>query len=225
MGSTLQLTATDGHKFSAYRADPAGKPRGGLVVIQEIFGVNHHIRSVADGYAADGYACVAPALFDRVQPGIELGYNEADIARGRDIRQKVSWDNAIADMRAALGALGGVGKIGVVGYCWGGTLTWLAATRIPGFAAAQSYYGGGIGNFAEETPGCPVQMHFGEKDHAIPMSEIDKVRSAQKGRPVEIFTYAAAGHGFNCNERGSYEAESAKLARGRALEFFRKNLG
>jgi carboxymethylenebutenolidase len=225
MGSMLQLTATDGHKLGAYRADPAGKPRGGLVVIQEIFGVNHHIRGVADGFAADGYACVAPALFDRVQPGIELGYSEADIAKGRDIRQKVSWDNAIADIRAALGALSGVGKIGIVGYCWGGTLTWVSATRIPGFAAASSYYGGGIGNFAEEKPGCPVQMHFGEKDHAIPMSEVDKVRTAQNGRPVEIFVYPNAGHGFNCDERGSSEPESAKQARTRTLDLFRKNVG
>ena len=132
---------------------------------------------------------------------------------------------AIADIRAALGALSGVGKIGVVGYCWGGTLAWLAATRIPGFAASVSYYGGGIGNFAAEKPNCPVQMHFGEKDHAIPLTEIDKVRTAQIGRPVEIFIYAPAGHGFNCDERGSYEAESAKLARGRALDCLRKNVG
>jgi carboxymethylenebutenolidase len=223
MGDWITLTAADGHKLTAYEAKPSGKPRGGIVVVQEIFGVNGHIRRVADGYAADGYHVIAPALFDRVGKNIELGYSEADIAKGRDIRAKVSFEQALADVAAAQGALKEAGRIGIVGYCWGGTVTWLSACRLPGFSAASSYYGGGIGNFAAEKPRCPVQCHFGEKDHAIPLDEVDKVRQAQKEN-VEIYLYPA-GHGFNCDERGSYDAASAKLARERTLAFFRKHVG
>jgi carboxymethylenebutenolidase len=179
MGQSIELSARDGHRLAAYEAQPAGKPRGGLVVVQEIFGVNSHIRRVADGYAADGYRVVAPALFDRVRPGIELGYTDADIAEGRAIRERVSFDDALADVSAALAALRDAGNIGIVGYCWGGTITWLAAARIEGFAAAASYYGGGIGKFASEKPRCPMQCHFGEKDHAIPRAEVESVRERQ----------------------------------------------
>jgi carboxymethylenebutenolidase len=222
MGQSIMLTAKDGHKFSAYEAKPAGKPRGALVVIQEIFGVNGHIRRVADGYAADGYHVIAPALFDRVGPDIQLGYQDADIAKGREVRGKVTWENALADIAAAQAALKGSGKIGVVGYCWGGTLAWLSATRLDGFSAASSYYGGGIGNFAAEKPRCATQCHFGDKDHAIPLTEVEQVRKAQPG--AEVYVYSA-GHGFNCDERGSYNAESAKIARERTLAHFRKNVG
>jgi carboxymethylenebutenolidase len=223
MGNTITLTAADGHRLTAYEAKPAGKPRGGIVVVQEIFGVNGHIRRVADGYAADGYHVIAPALFDRVGKDIQLGYSEADIAKGRDIRAKVSWEQALADVAAAQGAIRGAGRVGIVGYCWGGTVTWLSACRLDGFSAASSYYGGGIGNFAEETPRCAVQCHFGDKDHAIPLEEVEKVRKAQRDR-VEIYTYPA-GHGFNCDERGSHDAGSAKTARERTLAFFRKHVG
>jgi carboxymethylenebutenolidase len=217
----MELTAADGHRLQAYEAKPAGAARGGVVVVQEIFGVNDHIRRVADGYAADGYHVIAPALFDRVQPGIELGYTDADIAEGRRIRGQLTFEQALADVDAARKALGG-GKIGIVGYCWGGTVTWLAAARLQGFAAAASYYGGGIGQFANEHPRCPTQCHFGEKDHAIPLTEVAAVRDANPA--VEIYTYPA-GHGFNCDARGSYDAAAAKLARDRTLAFFRKHIG
>lgn len=224
MGKTLTLTASDGHKLSAYRADPKGKARGGVVVIQEIFGVNDHIRKVTDSYAAEGYVAIAPALFDRIKPNFEVGYSEADVAAGREMKGKADTDAALRDIAAARDAIKDAGKLGVVGYCWGGFLAWLAATRLDGFAAASSYYGGGIGTVAAEKPRCPVIMHFGDKDQAIPLTEVDKVRTAQQGRPVEIYIYSA-GHGFNCDQRGSYNAESAKLARDRTLDFFRKHVG
>jgi len=223
MGQMITLKAKDGHTLSAYEAKPSGKPRGAVVVIQEIFGVNGHIRRVCDGYAADGYHVVAPALFDRVGKDIQLGYSEPDIAKGREIRGKVTWDQALADVEAALGQVKGSGKVGIVGYCWGGTVTWVSCTKISGFSAGSSYYGGGIGNFAGDKPKCPVICHFGEKDHAIPMDEVQKVKDARHAG-VEVFVYPA-GHGFNCDERGSYDAASAKLARERTLEFFRKNIG
>ena len=215
------LVAADGHRLQAYEAVPVGAARGGVVVVQEIFGVNDHIRRVADGYAADGYRVIAPALFDRVRPGIELGYTDADIAEGRKIRGQLTFEQALADVEAARKALGD-GNIGIVGYCWGGTVTWLAATRLPGFAAAASYYGGGIGQFAVEHPRCPTQCHFGEKDHAIPLSEVAAVRDANPA--VEVYTYPA-GHGFNCDARASFDAAAAKLARERTLAFFSKHIG
>jgi carboxymethylenebutenolidase len=224
LGKTVTLTASDGQKTSAYRAEPKGKPRGGIVVIQEIFGVNDHIRKVTDGYAAEGYAAIAPALFDRIKPDFEVGYTDADIAVGREMKGKADTDAALRDIAAARDAIKDAGKLGVVGYCWGGFLAWLAATRLDGFAASSSYYGGGIGTVAGEKPRCPVIMHFGEKDHAIPLAEVDKVRAAQKGRPVEIHIYGA-GHGFNCDQRGSFHADSAKLARERTLAFFKKHVG
>ncbi len=224
MGKTLNLTASDGHRLSAYRADPEGKPRGGIVVIQEIFGVNDHIRKVTDSYAAEGYVAIAPALFDRIEPDFDVGYNEADIAAGRAMKGKADTDAALRDIAAARDAIAESGKVVVVGYCWGGFLAWLAATRLEEFAAASSYYGGGIGAVAAEKPRCAVIMHFGDKDQSIPLTEVDKVRTAQNGRPVEIYIYSA-GHGFSCDQRGSYHAESARLARDRTLDFFRKHVG
>jgi len=222
MGQMITLSAHDGHRLGAYEAQPTGRARGAVVVVQEIFGVNGHIRRVADGYAASGYRVVAPALFDRVRPGIELGYTDADIAEGRSIREKITFDHALADVAAARDALRETGRVGVVGYCWGGTVTWLAAARLEGFAAASSYYGGGIGKFAGESPRCPMQCHFGDRDHAISLDEVDAVRKANPG--VQVFVYSA-GHGFNCDERASYDATSAALARERTLELFRAHLG
>ena len=222
MGETLTLTASDGHEFSAYRADPAAAPRGGLVVIQEIFGVNSHIRSVADGFAADGYAAVAPALFDRVERDIELAYDPDGIAAGRGIRGQIAWDDALADITAAVAALPGM-KVGVVGYCWGGSLAWLAATRVAGVAASVGYYGGQINDFRDETPRCPVMLHFGTEDASIPMNAVEAVTAAQPDVPVHI--YEGAGHGFNCDQRGSYHAEAAATARERTLAFLRENVG
>lgn len=223
MGETITLRAADGFDLSAYRAEPAGEPRGGIVLIQEIFGINGHIRRVADGFAADGYVVVAPALFDRIEPGLQLGYGQDDIQRGIALKGRSSTDAALMDIAAARDAVAGAGKVGVVGYCWGGYLAWLAATRLPGIAAAVSYYGGGIGSVAAEEPHCPVLMHFGEKDHAIPLADVDKVRAAHPAG-VDIHVYPA-GHGFNCDERPSHDPDSARTARERTIGFFRRHLG
>ena len=222
MGKTVQGTAADGHGLSMYRADPAGQPRGALVIVQEIFGVNSHIRAVCDDYAGQGYVAIAPALFDRAERGVELGYQPDDIARGRSIREKVSLEDALADVEAAAKEVAGVGKIGVVGYCWGGTVAWVAATRSRTFAAAVSYYGGGVPDLAHEQPNCPVQLHFGEQDQAIPLAGVEKLKAAHPELPVYLYP---AGHGFNCDQRGSYHAESARQARERSLAFLRQHIG
>jgi carboxymethylenebutenolidase len=224
MGDTLNLTAEDGHKFAAYRANPAGAPRGGVVVVQEIFGVNQHIRKVTDSFAADGYVAIAPALFDRVERGYETGYGPQDIERGRATRGKLSTDQAMMDVKATVKELQKAGlKVGVVGYCFGGTIAWLSATRVDGVSAAVGYYGGGVADAAEEKPKSPVMLHFGETDASIPKEAYEKVMRLHPTVPT--FIYAGAGHGFVCDERGSYHAESAKVARERTNDFFRKHLG
>ena len=222
MGSMIELTAADGHKFSAYKAEPAGKPRGGLVVVMEIFGVNSHIRSVADGYAADGYLVIAPAMFDRVQRGYECGYTPPEIEASRGLMQKASLDDAIKDVTAAVQALQGAGKTGIVGYCWGGTVAWKAAAEVAGLSCSSPHYGGGIPNNAALQAKCPVMFHWGEKDQGIPMDAVAKVKAAHPQWQHYIYP---AGHGFNCDQRGSYDAASAKLARERTLEFLRKHIG
>lgn len=222
MGKTIELGAGDGHKLAAYRADPAGKPRGGVVVIQEIFGVNSHIRSVADGYAGDGYLAIAPAMFDRAKRNYEAGYSQADIQAGIAIMQKLDWDQAMLDARAAIEVAKPAGKVGIVGYCWGGAVAWLAAARIPGLACAAPYYGGAIPKFIAEKPLCPVMFHFGEKDQSIPLEQAKKIAAAH---PEATTHYYPAGHGFNCDQRGSFDAASSALARKRTLEFFRKYVG
>ncbi len=223
MGKTIQLTAADGHKLDAYRADPAGKPKGAVVVIQEIFGVNGHIQKTADGFAAKGYVAIAPALFDRVERGIDLGYREADIAAGRNIRTKIgSDDRPLADIQAAINAVKSAGKVATVGYCWGGSLAFLSATRLNGLACAVGYYGATIAQNAQEKPKAPTLLHFGETDQSIPMADVEKVK---KARPdVTIYTYPA-GHGFNCDERASYDAASAKTALGRTMAFLAQHVG
>jgi carboxymethylenebutenolidase len=223
MGETLNLTAEDGHKLSAYRATPSGTPRGGIVVVQEIFGVNQHIRKVADSFASDGYVAIAPALFDRVERGFETGYGPQDIERGRATRGKLTTDQAMMDVKASVKELAKAGhKVGVVGYCFGGTIAWLAATRIDGVSAAVGYYGGGVADAAEEKPKSAVMLHFGETDASIPKEAYEKVQKLHPNVPVYIYP---AGHGFVCDERGSYHAESDKLARQRTNEFFRKHIG
>jgi len=222
MGKMIELTAADGHKLAAYRADPAGKPRGAIVVIQEIFGVNSHIQSVADGYAADGYLAIAPALFDRVQRNVDLGYTPEDVAKGREIRAKVANDMAMKDTEAAIKAASGAGKVGIVGYCWGGLITWLAAGKLGGLACAVPYYGGGILDNAELEPRVPLMAHFGERDQHIPVEGVRKLPARHPQH--QIFIYAA-DHGFNCDQRGSWDAPAAKQARERTLGFFRKHVG
>jgi carboxymethylenebutenolidase len=222
VGKMIELTAGDGHKLGAYRAEPTGKPRGALIVVQEIFGVNSHIRSVADGYAADGYLAIAPAFFDRVERGLDIGYTEADIARGRTFIPKMQWDKVVLDAGAALANVDSAGKTGIVGYCWGGTVSWMCASRLAGLSAAVTYYGGGITANSGEKPKCPVMSHWGETDHAIPIDGVKKFLAEHK--EVTSFIYPA-GHGFNCDQRGSYHADSAKLARSRTLDFLKKHIG
>jgi carboxymethylenebutenolidase len=223
MGRMLKLSPAPGVEIAAYRADPQGKPRGGLVVIQEIFGVNSHIRNVCDGYAADGYLAIAPALFDRIEPGVDIGYTPPDIARGRDLKGRANAEHALQDIAAARDVAAEAGKVGVVGYCWGGYLAWLAAARVPGFACAICYYGGGMHDAIDEKPKVPVLAHFGEKDSMIPVEGVKRLAAAHAAT-AEVHIYPA-DHGFNCDHRGSYHAESAKLARERSLAFLRKHVG
>jgi len=217
----ITLTASDGHTLAAYSTGPEDA-KAGLVVVQEIFGVNHHMRSVCDRFAEAGYAVVAPALFDRTERNVQLGYTPDDVARGIALRGKVSNEGTMADIAAAAGALG-ARKLGIVGYCWGGTVAWWGATRSTAFAAACGWYGGGIAATREEKPHCPVQLHFGGIDASIPMLDVRAIRDAQPG--VEVFVYDGAGHGFGCDERGSYSERDAKEAQARTLEFFARYLG
>ena len=222
MGQQIELTAADGFRLSAYRADPAGKPRGGLVVAQEIFGVNSHIRSVCDGYAADGYVAVAPALFDRYERDVDLGYAPADVARGRELKGIAKADAALLDVTAARESVAGMGKVGVIGYCWGGYIAWIAAARLAGFACAVPYYGGGMTDAIAEQPACPVMAHFGERDSNIPTAGVKALAAAHPS--AQVFLYPA-DHGFNCDQRGAFDAPAARLARERTLEFLRRNIG
>jgi carboxymethylenebutenolidase len=223
MGEHVTLTAADGHRLDAYVARPTGEPLAGLVVVQEIFGVNAHIRSVADGYAADGFLAVAPAIFDRIRPGIELGYEPADMQTARGLLPKINMENVVADVAAALEYAAGAThkKAGIVGYCFGGTMAWLAATRLHP-AAAVGYYGGQISSYAAERPSVPVMLHFGKQDAHIAAADVEKVRAAHPG--VEIYVYDGAGHGFNRDVGSSYHPAAAREARDRTLEFFRKHL-
>ncbi len=222
MGSMIQLTAADGHKFSAYRAEPKGPPKGALVVVMEIFGVNSHIKKVTDEYAADGYLAIAPAMFDRVQPGFDIGYTPADIEIGRGLMQKMNMDDALKDVTAAMQNVASAGKTGIVGYCWGGTVAWKAACNLAGLACAVPYYGGGVPGLVGEQPKCPVMFQWGETDQSIPL---DKAKEVAAAHTDQIHYFYSAGHGFNCDQRGSYNAESSQLARKRTLEFLAKHVG
>ena len=222
MGSTIALKAGDGVAIGAYRADPAGTPRGGIVVLQEIFGVNPHIRSVADRFADQGYLAVAPALFDRVRPGVELAYDQDGMTTGLAIMKQVNQDDALKDVAAAVAEAATAGKVAVVGFCWGGTLAYAAAGRLDGLAAAVGYYGGGIASMLDLMPKAPLMLHFGEKDDHIPMASVEAIRAALPGTPVYDYP---AGHGFNCDARGSYDKASADLAMSRTLAFLKENVG
>jgi carboxymethylenebutenolidase len=222
MGQAIELTAGDGFKLAAYRVDPAGKARGGLVVAQEIFGVNRHIQSVCEGFAEDGYAVIAPALFDRYQRGVDLGYTPDDIAKGRELKGRTKIEATLLDVAAARNAVSSSGKVGIVGYCWGGYVAWMTASRLPGFAGSVPYYGGGMLEAGNEKPKCPVMAHFGERDAVIPVDGVRKLAAAHP--EAQVFIYAA-DHGFNCDQRGSYDAAAAKLARERTLAFLRQHVG
>ena len=257
MGKFIELSAADGQRIPAYLAEPASKPKAAVIVLQEIFGVNSHIRSVADGYAAAGYLALAPATFHRVQPGVDLGYTEADMNAGFALKTAVdalpaanaatgrpeqdqppggatqyaerpAWGQpkVMQDIQAAINyaaqACAG-GKVGIVGYCWGGLLTWRAAADLSGLSAAVPYYGGGMtaGDEPARQSACPVLAHFGDQDHWIPLPSIEAFKKAQPGVQVHIY---AANHGFNCEQRGSYNEAAAKLAKTRTLEFFAQHL-
>ncbi|MDB5804692.1 MAG: carboxymethylenebutenolidase [Betaproteobacteria bacterium] len=221
MGTTITLTAADGHKFSCYKAEPSGKPKGAIVVIQEIFGVNDHIRKTADLYASEGYLALAPAVFDRVKPGVDIGYTMPEMQQGVGLKAATKIDDALQDIQATVDEAGKAGKVGIVGYCFGGLLAWYSSARVKGLAAAVPYYGGGIPDVVNEQPKVPVMMHFGEKDSYIPMEGVEKVKA--KHPTAQVFVYPA-DHGFNCDQRGAYEANSAKEARQRTLDFFKQHV-
>ncbi|HVV93491.1 MAG TPA: dienelactone hydrolase family protein [Hyphomicrobiales bacterium] len=215
MGQNVTLTAADGHTLGAYRADPAGPPKGAVVVVQEIFGVNSHIRSVCDRFAADGYVAIAPALFDRQERGFESGYTPEDVQKARRFTAKIDMDAYLRDVAAARDAVKAAGPVAVVGFCLGGSVAFAAATRLDGIAAAVGYYGGRIAAIADETPKVPTLLHFGDQDQSIPLADVETVRA--KRPDVEIHVYHA-GHGFNCDARASYEPESARIAWGRTMQ-------
>lgn len=222
MGEFVRLKAGDGHELDGYVARPAGAPVGGLVVVQEIFGVNAHIRSVVDGWARDGFLAVAPALFDRIERGVELQYSGADMEKARSFVPKLEMDKSLMDTAAALEwvrAQTGK-KCGVVGYCFGGSLAWLAATRLKADAAV-GYYGGQIVRHLDERPECAVMLHFGKLDKHIPQTDVDAIEQAYP--EVEVFRYEA-DHGFNCDARASFDAAAARVARERSLEFFERQI-
>lgn len=221
MGDLITLTAGDGHELAAYVARPEGPARAGLVVCQEIFGVNAHMRDVCDGFAAEGYLAVAPALFDRLERGVELGYSDDDTARGRALRTALAWDDVMRDVGAAAEEVRNGAGVGVIGYCWGGSVAWLAACRLP-VQASVSYYGGQVHEFRAETPGCPVQFHFGTKDPIIPNEHVEEIAALHPDIP--LYTYDA-GHAFDCTPRPDYDPAAAALARQRTLDFLVEHLG
>jgi carboxymethylenebutenolidase len=229
MSQTVELTAADGARIPAYVARPAGKPKGGVVVIQEIFGVNQHIRAVADGFAQDGYLAIAPALYHRVQPDVELGYEQQDMVTGFGYKQKTDALPAPGisqDVQAAIdyAARESGGKVGIVGYCWGGLVSWRAACGLDGLAAAVTYYGGGMTTPGEVAcqPRAPVLSHFSDRDKHIPLDGVEAFK--QKHPEVEVHIYAA-DHGFNCDLRGAWNPDAARLARERTLAFWARHVG
>jgi carboxymethylenebutenolidase len=211
----VQLTALDGHQFNAVRVLPSWRNGIGLVIIQEFYGVNDHIRSICRRYAGEGYEVVSPVLYHRVDKaspyGLSLPYEEASVPTGRKLRAEVGWDNAMRDVAASVAALS-TRTVAVLGYCWGGTLAWLAATRLR-VDCAIGYYGGQIHEFAHEIPRCPVMLHFGARDASIPSERVDLVRSAHP--QVTIHIYPEAGHSFNCDLSPKFHAESSRLASAR----------
>ncbi len=220
-GRAVTVQAADGFVLDAYLVEPAGQPRGGVVILQEIFGVNSHIRSVADRYAAAGYLAIAPALFDRAERKIELGYSEHDVEIGRDLMRRVGWTEVVADVEAAGRMVASAGKVGIVGFCWGGTAAWVTASRCTGFACAVSYYGNAIPTVLADRPRIPMQLHWGEQDHLIAVEDIRRV--AQAAPDTETHLYPT-GHGFNCDQRSLYHADSARIAQERTFAFLQRHM-
>ena len=221
MGDWIELAAADGHKLAAYTAEPATAPAAGLVIAQEIFGVNVHIRDVVDRFAEAGYRAIAPAYFDRLERSVELDYTPDDMATGRGLKGQLSWETVITDTNAAIAALG-TAKAGLVGYCYGGTIAWIAADACR-LDAVVGYYGGQIAEEVARQPKCPLMLHFGAEDAAVPLDGVEAVKAAHPDIPIHI--YDGAGHGFNCDRRGSYHAEAARLAGERTMAFLTAHLG
>ncbi|NVB39444.1 dienelactone hydrolase family protein [Pseudenhygromyxa sp. WMMC2535] len=221
----IKLTASDGHQLDGFRLDPKASPRGGLVVLQEIFGVNDHIRSVVAMYTGLGYACLAPALFDRIEPGVRLGYGDADFGTGLGLAQKLDPEQVILDVNAAIAnlAASGVGKIAVIGYCLGGALTWLSAARAEGLSAAISYYGAQIPMFVDARPRVPTLFHLGQRDGYFPIAKAREICSAVEGGEVHEYD---ADHGFACDHRPPvFDAAATALAFERSIAFLAEQLG
>lgn len=216
------LMARDGHTFSTYIAKPAGKPRGGVVVVQEIFGLSPHIVRVADSFASQGYLTVAPALFDRVARGIVLGYSPPEVEQGLGYRKQITTAQAVLDITAAAAVIRHAGKVAVIGFCWGGRLAWAAASEVP-FAAAVVYYGGGIPDELPKTPRCPTMLHFGEHDRSIPQSDVERIRQEFPAGLIHLY---AAGHAFSNDDRPqNYDAAASTLARERTAAFLTLHIG
>jgi len=225
-GTMTKMKMSDGATIGVYHVEPQGARRGGLVLIQEIFGVNAHIRETCDSYAQDGYEVLSPALYDREAPGFETGYSPEDIQKAVKIaRGEHPFELSVKDTLTCIDALKlkGNGKVFITGYCYGGTVTWAAACRSDNLAAASGYYGGQIALMNDLEPKCPTMLHFGETDHGIPLSDVEKIRAAHPS--VQVFVYPGVGHGFNCSYRPDYDAAAAKLAKQRTLELFRANGG
>ena len=222
MGQDIKLTASDNFQLGGYRADPKGAPKGAVVVIQEIFGVNHHIRSVCDRFAAEGYIAISPSIFDRLEPGFTSGYSPDEVATARKFVANPDWAAMLRDTQAAIDAVKDTGPVGIIGFCLGGSVAYAAATKLSGLSAAIGYYGGAIVRFADDKPKVPTQLHFGEKDAGIPLSDVETIKA--KRPEVEIHVYPGAQHGFHCDERASYDKASADIAWPRSLAFLARHL-
>jgi carboxymethylenebutenolidase len=222
VGQDIKLTASDGFQSGGYRADPAGAPKGAIVVIEEIFGVNHHIRSVCDRLAGAGYVAIAPSIFDRVEPHFQSGYSADEVAVARKFVANPDWPAMLLDTQAAIDAVKNVGPVGIIGFCLGGSIAYAAATKLAGLSAAVGYYGGAVVRFADDKPKVPTQLHFGEQDHGIPLTDVEAIKA--KRPEVEVYVYPGAQHGFHCDERASYDKASSDIAWPRSLEFFAKHL-
>ena len=222
MGQDIKLTASDHFQLGGYRAEPKGAPKGAVAVIQEIFGVNHHIRAVCDRLAGEGYVAIAPSIFDRIEPGFTSGYSPDEIATARKFVANPDWAAMLRDTQAAIDAVKDVGPVGIIGFCLGGSVAYAAATKLSGLSAAIGYYGGAIVRFADDKPKVPTQLHFGEKDAGIPLSDVETIKA--KRPEVEIHVYPGAQHGFHCDERTSYDKNSADIAWPRSLAFLARHL-
>jgi carboxymethylenebutenolidase len=222
VGKDIKLTASDNFQLGAYRADPASAPKAAVVVIQEIFGVNHHIRAVCDRLASEGYVAIAPSIFDRVEPNFTSGYSPEEVAVARKFVANPDWAAMLRDTQAAIDAVKNVAPVGIIGFCLGGSIAYAGATKLSGPSAAIGYYGGAIVHFADDKPKVPTQLHFGEKDAGIPLSDVETIRA--KRPDVEIHVYPGAQHGFHCDERASYDKSSADIAWPRSLGFLAKHL-